>query len=319
VFELIKNLHSSLKSQAAQTLMLMAWCHLRGEGAPDFDFVVRTGSYESIRNREKWSARKREHAKLLEGYGYQFTSDFDHALADFVRDGFVEKREFEKVAQSQNAEYVRADKDNSYHEAWKNFHCSFSVSEQQVVQRLVQAFCDNVEILGPTRLNQLVRFLRDLRADGQIPVVMQAFSVAHEERPITFWDQAEHAQFDIVWDPEVSGLMNEKSLALRRIYDVDSVVNALGEGAISPIEVAAKLKNADVDEIYAALMGTTVANHKEIMKGLLYYDQVVNASDDQRAFVAKVKMVLRRIGQSSHINRLRVARWGITIEDESVR
>jgi len=314
---LINNFHAAVKRQVCQSIVLLNWAFHKGEGAPDFSFVVSTGSYQSIEASENQTDAENRDSGLLAGYAYTNTDGLDRVIANAIESGVWDQAEFAMEGAKNSEQLTIDDKRESYSSAWKKFHNSFQTDEDEVVEHLIIEFRNHMGVLSCVRLNQLALLLNDLERHQDAELLAREFGEARADAPKEFWDRARNAGFGEKWAPQVAALMNQNYNAQTTPADLKSTLISLGEGGYSISALSSIIPNISEKELYELFMSSSPEDHNKILRGALFFDRVSNADEAQVEFTKRVKNTLKKIGSDSKINALRIRRWGVSLDQKN--
>jgi hypothetical protein len=80
-------------------------------------------------------------------------------------------------------------------------------------------------------------------------------------------------------------------------------------------EDMALLSALPVDEYYKMLRTSKDQDLLKILDACLQFDRIANATEAMRAISKRAREALRRIGQESPLNALRVKKYGLDVDD----
>lgn len=201
---LVQDMDPEVFAKAVNLLVLFVWCHLRAgdSSIPPLEYVEKIGfkllSPESgtgiTENEKTWIMK-------LQAYGLRHIDEFGTLLAKLVRSGFVESREFTRVALDLNAQVKASNATQSFSAAWSLYHDSFSSNQELLVTTLFDSFSANMRYLTPVDLNSAVWLLRKLEEGERADRLIKLYVESRENEPealnlskFFFWRQSHRSR-----------------------------------------------------------------------------------------------------------------------------
>jgi uncharacterized protein (DUF1810 family) len=305
--------------QITQSLTLFSWCNYcskSDENVPSVEYVSNLG-YGSfgLDNDEEIPRNERVWKSILGNYEYRLTDELDTVLAKSVERGFFIKNEFMKSANKINEQFLRSKSEKASHDAWNVYHDSFENNQDEVIEVLHRSLKENVKQISPTNLNGAVTLFREL---GQSEIASEVIDFYIQERSdeIELFNMKENHFFGDIEDLEIVEKFNDKYTASIVDENAEQVLMRIaGENGWNQKDEIV-LANTSEDEYYDLFKTQRGRHLSRWVHTCLKFGTSVNASDTQKEISKRVTSVLKRIASESQVNRLRVRKFGIEIDDE---
>ena len=196
---------------------------------------------------------------------------------------------------------------NSFHAAQKLLHCTFSDNENELVKGLTDSFKQSARHLGLDSLNWVVIIFRQLGLNGNAEALINFHMDARKSEKDFF--NLENYPFSQEIDPSIREQADRKYAELHEppsLLDTVKQIHTNGSWSNEHIQV---LKKASVDDFFNLFK---LEEHQENLKGMikvcLKFRNSGDESISQNAYAALI-----RIGNENRLNRIRVERYGISI------
>ncbi len=318
IIPLLSGFEEEIVHQALQSLTLFAW-----------SFYGKTGSvpsYEWLKNfkygllglgdkKKDETAEEKSWNAILRRYGYLDTDEFDLQVASVVEEGYVNEEQFVAEARKLNDQRVASKSQNSFTTAWDAYHDTFANNEKELVSEIFDSFKRNVKYISPTNLDGTVTLFREL---GQEALADQVIEIFINER------QSETSTFSLSGYP-FRGSIRDKNLLqkfdfieqsrkeTRTLRDVLAKIAGKDGWSRDDEEI---LSSASIEDYYT-IFKTEQGPHLSIwIDTCLQFGRFSNPSEKLLKIAENATAALRRIGNESLLNSLRVRKYGIRLKSE---
>ena len=318
VAPLLTNYEEEIVSQAVHSITLYSWCLYHGSSTevPTIDYVTSRGyrlfgigSDEKSDEEKKWDS-------LISSYGYQLTDELDLVFAESVRSGyFVEQEVAEKVTEK-NKEVIAAKAQQSFTDAWNLFHDNLNRDQEEIVEALCTSFEKNCEHISPLNVNGTVTLLRELGEDEKADELIEIYIRRRSDTPEIF---------DLDSNPFVGEI---RDIRLRKRFAEEHDVTHKLPGAREVLERIAGesgwggtdekvLSETSADEYYEIFTTEEGPHLGEYVRTCLRFGEFTNASERQLEIARRARTALERIARTSQINRIKVKKFGISVDEDA--
>jgi hypothetical protein len=310
VEKLLRNFESEVLQQAFKTLTLLGWTYY-SNNEPFYEYIKSRHAMYMIKKdktpqEEGWDA-------LLSDYEFGYIDEFDLALANVIETGYIDEGSFLEGAQKVNAQIIVRKSQNSFNNAWDLFFNTFADNEDELVSALEKGLKENAEYISPNNLNSTVHLLRDLGKGHLASELIDAYIEKNKTKPKLF-DLDNYSFFKDIDDDELISKFKLSFNKTKETKTLDDIVRGIAErngwgGADEEVLFAAS--ENDFYQIFKRYEG----NLKSYVNACLRFGRLSPATDQQKAIAEKARDALIRIGRENNLNRIRVRRLGISIED----
>lgn len=315
---LLEEFEQEIKYQAVQSLALFSWCHHcsgSDEDIPSLEFVVNSGySNLGIGDDNKEDEDKNKWKSTIQDYGYLLTDDFDLVLAEAVKTGYFVEEDIKREATKKNEEIVASKSEGSFSEAWRLYHDSFDSNSDEVIDGLYDSFKKNVKHISITNLNGTVKLFRELGKDDKASEIIDIYIQERKEEKELF-NIDENDFFGDVSDSEIVQKFDEiyKSSVITEnaVQVLRRIAGKRGWGQSDEVVLA----NTSVDEYYDLFKSEKGRHLSSYINACLQFGKFSNSSEQQNQIANRATKALQRIASESEINRRRVRRFGIELQN----
>jgi hypothetical protein len=300
---------------AVKSIALFCWAHDQPEEAPSIEFLLhKTQDRFGLKPKNEIPANEAAWNALLDAYGYTWTDDFDQELIRDIRAGYFKPDEIRKRARVLHERALATKAGGSFEDAWRLYHDSFMNNQDEVLDAIFTSFMQNMKYIHPLNLNGTVTLFKELGRPEQAREMIEHYVTAREEQR-AFYDLDNDPFGRDVDDPDIRAAFNQKFKELEENRDVTAMLTSL-KGNWSP-EVIAALASLPVEEYQKVFKSTSGDQLRRILSNIFEFDRVANATEEMKEIPRRARMALKLIGAESAINRRRVSRFGVKVDDES--
>ena len=309
---LLQNYEKDVVSAAHGALVLFCWANDQPEEAPSIDFL-KSKSIDRLGLRQNMEVPPKEAAwnALLESYGYTWTDEFDLEILRSIQRGFFDPEEINKHASALNVKIQATKADGSFEQAWRLYHDSFANNQDKVLDAIYSSFMKNYMYITPTNLNGTVTLFKELGRPAQA-TEMLAHYMANRNENREFYDLSEDP-FGSITDPDVRAAFEAKYAQAEEKRDIRALLINLKDGWKN--DDLSTLASMPVSEFRKIFEETSGQELRKILSGVFQFDRIVNATTQMQEIAERARSALREIGGELDINRRRVKRFGINLDD----
>jgi hypothetical protein len=200
---------------------------------------------------------------------------------------------------------------DALHQAWRAFHDTFdSGGVTDVVNGIHAAYKMNMKHVSRGNLDEAVGILRFLDFGDKASELIASYVDTHREHILSVDDHT---------DPFHSVIKdNEFRTALARAAvppppkPVKEILAGLYHGKLNQEDIEAVCA-LSADDLYALFSGLHGEELNPVVQGGLFFREVTNATDPQKALARHALEALERIGRESAANAIRVKKFGVQI------
>lgn len=311
---MLKEYHEQVQQQAVQSLALLGWSVYEPTRAPSPDYLESRGATHFLVDKNKvvpeneaaWNA-------LLDVYGFTRMDEFDLALRDGIRDGYFDPSRIHKHAAELSTQATASQLGSSFSSAWSMFHDSFENDQEDVLDAMYLALTNGAKYVNPINLSATVALFKELGRADQAAAMIKQYVAIHGEDGKMF-DLKNYPFAEDIKDPDVVQAFAEKYAVLENKPDPAAILRAMAETKSWNFEDTKMLSTLSVDEYYKIFKGSKGRDLRGILDACLQFDRIGNASAEMKEISNRAREALKRIGQESAINALRVRRYGVKVE-----
>ena len=308
----LEGVSSEIAKHVIPAVILFNWVYYDRAGEkPTMDFVLQWNSLAwSIKKSKDPEEQKRYEAwsALIQAYGFTHIDELDISISKVVQHGHCEETGLEEAIKNMNISIQHEGQQQEFKAAWELFHDSFTSNENLIVTSLEKGFKKGYEFITPINVNATVKLMRDLNRNDVADKLIDFYVDRRSNEP---------SLFDLDSYPFANDLDDEKlRKAFRKAYEASRTYQSLKEVSLLisksngwSEDALHVMQNASEEDFYQLFTNTQGKELGRLIKGCLYFQSVAGMEH----ISDKPKQALKRIGQESKLNALRVKRYGIEV------
>ena len=305
----IQGFEPEISNQALHTLCLFAWClYSPDDVSPSYDYVTNMGlKLTGLGDKDTSTESDKRWNPILQNYGYVYPDELDLAIGHFIKTGYVIEGEFNPAAKKKNEEVISMKGHKSLKEAWGIYHNSFKNNEEEVVKQIFEALKKGVKYASPLDLQGTVKVLRELKRDDLADDAIEYYIAQRI---------SEKKSFDPRTYPFLGDITDETIINRFKEVLVSNIDRPSLEEVFKNISRDSFLKTPEFEQ---TLLMATVDDYCKLFKskegkGLSEYINNILQFDGS----GKVAAALKMIGKECPINKLRVKKYGVHIDEDEL-
>jgi hypothetical protein len=300
---------------AIASIALFCWSHDQPDEAPPIDFLRSRQPFNTEQKKDV-TAKEAAWNALLDEYGYGATDDFDLELVRGISAGYFNPEEIKKRADSIQAKVTEAKAGASLQEAWRRLRESFADDQNDVLRGILEATKQNVKYVTVFDLNTTLSLFKELGQPATAKELLDYY-MANRNEERSFYDLDDHPFGEQVTDPDIRAAFKQRFAQLEERRDVTTMLTSL-KGNWSP-QIISQLASLPVEEYCKTFKAASGDQLRRILDGVFEFDRISNASEEMREIPKRARDALRIIGAESGINRARVRRFGVKLDEHAKR
>ncbi len=283
-------------NQALMTMTLFGSCYYSND--EEFYQYIKSRHQIYIDKKDK-TPQQQYWDGLLSDYGFIYMDELDLILAKIIEQGYVEEDCLLREARKVNAQVIANKSENSFRDAWNLFHDTFAHNEEELVNALEKGLKENAEYISPANLNGTVHLLKNLGKDNLASELIDAYIEKNKSKTQLF-DLTNYPFSADVTDKELITKFNltyNEAKEIKTLEDVLRKISGQNAWGTSDEEVLQAASEEDFYQLFKTQEGRHLNSY---VKTCLRFEAA--------------KRALFRIGKENNLNRIRVERFGISIE-----
>ncbi|MEM5299895.1 P-loop NTPase fold protein [Burkholderia sp. JPY481] len=304
-----------VRQQTATAIAVFA-CSLyeRGRGFPPPDELVRYNRLTHRMGRDRAGSENveaQEWIGLLEACQYSATDDFDMAVLEAMKRGYVAGTDIDAQARSLDAVANREQLEKIFSDAWNLFHQRFDVDAATLAAALADAIRQSALVISPLNLNATVKLLRQLGFTDRADEILEMYIEARRATPAIF--DLNHAEMmGDIDDPRTRARFTEEFTAARPSMSLEWAADMIIKNTEWDDGIPAAFITATIDQIIALVMSHQGANLRRLITGVL---GMPVAPEELEPIRQKMVEALKVLGRRSAVDRMRVERFGVQMTE----
>lgn len=314
---LTEEFEPEILDQVLHSLVLFAWsyfCSNSNDDIPSLEFITRKGYALLGIGDEKVSEQQKKWQTTLQAYNYQLTDELDLLLSEAVKTGYFVVDEFKQKAADKNQQIIASKSEESFTNAWRLYHDTFNDNGDEVINGLYESFKENCKYITPINLNGTVSLFRELGEEEKASEIIDIY-IKNRKDETELFNLEENNFFGDIRDKEVIDKFTEAynwSVTTETAKQVlERIVGRNGRNQSDEVVLA----STSVDDYYNLFKTESGRHLSSFVTTCLKFGQPINASDQQKEIANRATEALRRIAGESEINKRRVKKFGVSLED----
>ncbi len=314
---LVEDFEPEILDQVLHSIVLFTWsffCSKSNEDIPSLEFITSKGYALLGIGDEEVSEQQKKWQTTLQAYNYQLTDELDIVLGEAVKTGYFVEEDFKEKASTKNQQIIASKSEGSFSNAWRLYHDTFNDNGAEVINGLYESFKENCKYITPTNLNGTVSLFRELGEEEKASEIIDIYIDKRKDETELF-NMEENNFFGDIRDQEIIDKFNavySQSVTTENAKQVlDRIAGKNGWNQSDEVVLA----NTSVDDYYTLFKTETGRHLSSFVTTCLKFGQFGNASDQQKEIANKATEALQKIAAESEINKRRVKKFGISIEN----
>ena len=314
---LVKDFEPEIADQVIHSTVLYAWsyfCSSSNDEIPPLEFITDNGYTLLGIGGEEVDEQDKKWQTVLQAYNYQLTDELDLLLAEGVRTGFYIEDELKNKAAAKNQEILASKYEGSFSEAWDLYHDTFNDNGDEVISRLYESLKENCKYITPLSLSGTVSLFREL---GECQKASEIIEIYIEKRSdeTELFNMDENNTFGHIKDKEVVDRFNDVYSQSVTTETVKQILERLSGNSSWNSSDEVVLASTPVDEYFNLFKNENGRHLSSFVTTCLKFGQFVSSSDQQKEIANRATEALRRIASESEINKRRVKKFGVNLDN----
>jgi hypothetical protein len=316
VVPLVDGLHENVLRQAVASIALLSWSIFAPKEAPTREYLLHkhgsVGDGELSDVEKKWR-------RMLDNYPFTHMDEFDAEILVGIERGFFDNEELRRRAEEREEAFKAGDGQGSLQAAWSLYHDSFDDNEPAVVVAIIAAFREHVRLVTPLNLSGTVKLLKDLGHVEQAQQCLDYYMQQRSKEGEKFFDLQNYAFGSDIDDPDVRAAFDEKHRSFKDERTPAQVLVRMAKNkgwGRDDITLLSKLTPNDFFQLFKSHWGE---DFERIVRTSLQFSNMGGTGEEEKAISERAREALVRIGQESLLNRRRVGKFGVQIEEDEQR
>lgn len=311
VAPLLQPYDTAVLEQAIQSLALFGWAHYGRTTASDdslIEFLLkyRGNDWAGSPDPGTLSEAERKWVDLLDRYGFTNVDDMDLVLLDAVRNGYIDTDRLTIHAERLDAKHKAVQSDQALNDAWALVHDSFDDNADEVLNRMVAAYTENIAVVTPHAMESLVDLLKAIGHEDVAKDAIEFYMDQRGNEPREFYDLASHPFLSRFTDPDLAKAFEEKLAAFKVEFDPASTLQRIEEDqgwSQKDIDALCALSVADYKKMFKTERGSRM---RSIVRAAVGFERIGNRGTEYDPIITKARKALEEIAAESQLNARRV-------------
>lgn len=302
----IKNFHPSVIENAIPSIVLLTWAFY--DSTEENYGIKDILSSDAFRWKEKKDLSKEEAELLgkLRAYGFVNVDDLDRSIAQVIQDGYVEESNIKEVAAQFDKRAKNSELLADFQNAWSQFYGSFEDNQDKVASRLIAGAKKAISLISINDIDATVGLLRELGEEEKANELIEIYLNDPGNEELAFDLKTSSFVFPINDERLKSRLKEVHDSMLRPKSLREVAVELAGKNGFSTEEMEV-LRGSSVDDFYSLFTTSQSKNLPELIQACIQFKNYANSGD----LAINPLEALRKIGNQSKINSLRVKKYGV--------
>jgi hypothetical protein len=250
--------------------------------------------------RERWDV-------ILGSYGWGMMDELDNALLNFVETSLLDADEILLRAKEVESGLGQRKQMEAFEQCWRPYHDSFKDNEDEVAASIVHGIKNNFAVVSRPNLDAAVSILKEIGRDSD---VADLIDYAQANGGAEFWtsDDPFHRE---VKNERILQIIQERQRAAQPTLDFEEDLRSVESLKREKLALLAAVPVERFEQLFRDSSGEALRSY---IHAPLELAKIGGISEDAKRIAAKVKESLRRIARTSKLNKLRVSKYGVSLD-----
>ncbi|AQV99263.1 hypothetical protein BJN34_35905 (plasmid) [Cupriavidus necator] len=313
IYPLIKDSSDKVKRQAAVSIPVFASSlYERGRGFPEPEKILKYNAFShQIAKEGEATDEEKEWVARLQLCGFSHADEFDEAILDMMRCGYVAGSSISAHAAALDAIADRDRLDETFTAVWRTFHDRLDMTGEHLVDEFVHAVRQSASVITSLNINSTVKLVRELGFEGRADQIIEIYIDQRQDTPELF-DIDHQSRLGDVDDPKTRARFQEVFNDSGKVLSLQEAAELIVENERWDSGIVPAFVRAQADQLIDLLRAKQGPNLQPLVTGIL---RLPANAEEHESITANMIAALRTLGRESTLNRVRVRRWGVVIED----
>jgi hypothetical protein len=298
-------LHPDVTAQAIATTALLGWCVFEPALAPSLDHVKSLNDYSRLLAQEDPSEEEARWNAQLRAYGYSTTDTFDFAILTGLQAGGFDMSAVVGEGAKLSKEYEKVEVRAGIFKPWAVLGDSFEPNEAEFKAALAESVKQFAGEMPAQGLDEVMSSFRDLGDPSAADAMLAAYMEARKDQPREYFNLAAHMLRRPI-DPAIVAAFDAKLATMPLSRDPKEILLKIDREKGWNPEETDFLSSMTVDDYYRLLHATRGDELRSVLHAGLMFGQFENAEPSHAEIGKRMQDALRRIGEESPLNAMRV-------------
>ncbi len=313
---LLVGFHPNVLAQAVISITVLAWSEYDKDRAPSFEFLKGKRPLQAMGfDKEKTTDNEVRWNGLLDDIGFTNLDEFDLVLHRGITQGYLDEELLLTQASALGDRVKHVQADEAFSRAWRLFHDSLEDNQDEVSRELFRTFCDNAKNVTPVNASGTIAMLKTLGAREAAQEALQHYMRVRDDEPYSFFDLDASPFGNEVQDEELRAAFADKLGSLVQETSPQDALLKIGDTGDWSRSDILLLSKVSADEFGHLFQKCSGPNLRKIVRAVLSFKQTVGETSVAAKVSDTARAALVNLARRSIVNRLRLKRYGIDIDD----
>ena len=244
---------------------------------------------------EEENLKEKKLMDMLTKYGWYNTDKFDDFLIRLIESGLLPEEEIIQQIKEKNEIAKREDLAEDFHMAWEEYKYSFETDANKFLNRIKDAYFENIKNVGISDFCSTYCLFRDLGDKTTAKRIADEYLEKH--------DVSKDYDLTRVNDSELVDVISAWMASKEKHINYEEVFLKIGEGRGWNIPDLIELSEIPEEELYSIIFNHPDWKHFDAINFFLSYRE---QGEDFKKIGSKIENVLKRISNTAPINSRRI-------------
>ncbi|MBB6482279.1 hypothetical protein [Spirochaeta isovalerica] len=311
----LNNIEKEVVDQIINTLIISTCSfYIKDKTFPDIDFLLKRNNYFSLSKSDKEEEVVDRWNLLLKNYGYIYTDELDREIINSVMIGYFIDNKIEKQIEVKNNEIKKKKSQDSFFNSWELYHNSLKDNQEEVVNSIYDSFLENALEISIGNLQGTFNLLNELDCEEKARNIVMKYIDVRKNNPESLNLKTIDSFRDIT-NPYIIEQFNKSYADLKTFDDPETTIEKVTESHGFTEDAEIVLSNLTESDFVRLLKSYDSSDTDKKIAGLLRIGELSPQTERRSKIYNNLRNALIKIGNESKINRRRVKKFGIKIED----
>jgi hypothetical protein len=187
-----------------------------------------------------------------------------------------------------------------------------------VVAAIIAAFRQHVRLVTPLNLSGTVKLLKEIGRGEEAQQCLDYYMQQRGDEGENFFGLQNYPFADDIDDPDVRAAVDEKYRSFKDERTSAQVLVRMAKNNSWGRDDITLLSKLTADDFFQMFKSHRGGDFDRIVRTSLQFSNMGGTGEEERAISSRAKEALVRIGRESLLNRRRVKKFGVKVDDEAL-
>ncbi|MGE0179699.1 MAG: hypothetical protein AB7O91_07765 [Sphingomonas sp.] len=303
----VAGLNPSVMENVIGSVALLGWSVFEPNLAPPLDFIRGRSDFGMVLQQAEPTPDEAAWNALLQVYGFSHMDELDVAILEGLEAGAFDVERVRKEAEVQSAQFDNAEARAAIQAPWDIYGGSFDDNATEIVEALIASVHSHGDAMSPGDLDNVLSVVTELQGEDATANLIDIYMNQQGQRTREFFDLARHHALRREIAPAIKQAFDTRLAEMPLQRDPIQILVGIEENGSWNSSDVDFLASLSVDDYYKMLKEAKGDDLRNIIRAALRFGQMQGTGEADKEVARKTREALRRIGNESQLNKMRVS------------